>query len=112
MKNPSCFGTATVADLVSESGNKFIGSAQLYKGQALLQHGSMILARDRELFEQVFDSPVLPLELPWSQEGGVPSVETIVETLTEAASRCFGVELVNQPLSDWEWQELSAFQLN
>ncbi len=115
MKNSSCFGTATVADLVSSSGNKFIGSAQLYKGQALLQHGSMILSRDRELFEQVFGSPTLyfpPLELPWSQESGALPVETIVETLTEAARGCFGVELVNQPLSDWEWQELSAFQLN
>lgn len=52
--NPNCFGTATVADLVLADGTKLIGSAQLRRDQAILQHGSMRLTPDRGLFEQVF----------------------------------------------------------
>lgn len=43
--NPSCFATATNADLVTEDGLKLIGSAQVYRRganhTAVLQHGSI-----------------------------------------------------------------------
>ncbi|MGB3204024.1 MAG: biotin/lipoate A/B protein ligase family protein, partial [Crinalium sp.] len=52
--NPNCFGTATGADLVLADGSKFIGSAQLRRGNAILQHGSMRLTQDTTLFSQVF----------------------------------------------------------
>ncbi|MCU0527421.1 MAG: lipoate--protein ligase family protein [Elainella sp. Prado103] len=52
--NPNCFGTATAADLVTAKGMKFIGSAQLRRGPAILQHGSMRLNADLALFQQVF----------------------------------------------------------
>ena len=110
--NPSCFATATAADLVVGSGQKFIGSAQLYKGKALLQHGSMILSQDRELFEQVFGYVAPPsIKLPL-EAVGKELVDIVVTQLREAARSCWGVELVEQPLSDWEWQDLSAFQLD
>ena len=107
-RNPSCFGTATGADLVSAQGYKLIGSAQLQRKNAILQHGSLRLSRDTGLFTQVFGEPAPPLvELPIQQEGDA-LIQTVVEALTEAACRCFGIELVTQPLSEAEWQEILA----
>ncbi|MEO0687192.1 MAG: biotin/lipoate A/B protein ligase family protein, partial [Cyanobacteria bacterium J06649_11] len=55
INNPNCFGTATGSDLVTVDGCKLIGSAQLRRGNVILQHGSMRLNPDRELFKKVFD---------------------------------------------------------
>ncbi|MBD1920541.1 lipoate--protein ligase family protein [Microcoleus sp. FACHB-831] len=105
--NPSCFGTATGADLVSSDGRKFIGSAQLRRGNAILQHGSMRLQPDTQLFTQVFGEELLPVKLPISQRGDA-LIHTVVDALTSAAANCFGVELVMQPLSEDEWQAITV----
>lgn len=104
--NPNCFGTATGADLVSAQGYKLIGSAQLQRGTTLLQHGSIRLSRGTGLFTQVFGEPAPPLvELPIQQtEDGL--IQTVVKALLEAACQCFDIELVTQPLSEAEWQEI------
>jgi lipoate-protein ligase A len=52
--NPNCFGTATSADLVTVDNCKLIGSAQLRRGSAILQHGSIRLQPNAELFATVF----------------------------------------------------------
>lgn len=105
--NPNCFGTATAADLVLPDGTKLIGSAQLRQGESVLQHGSMQLAPDRELFQQVFGSPVqLPMQAqPRSPLSTSPdfSISTIVEALTTAACEVFNMQLSVQPLSPLEW---------
>jgi lipoate---protein ligase len=106
----NCFASATEADLVTATGQKFIGSAQLRRGNAVLQHGSMAIDPDGELFARAFDTPVKPVVLPFAPQGK-GRVDTAIEVLTAAAHRCFGVELVTQPLSPTEWQavyELSA----
>jgi lipoate-protein ligase A len=94
--NPNCFGTATGADLVMDSGTKLIGSAQLRRGDAILQHGSMQLHPDPTLFEQVFNVPFsahLPLNC---------SVEAIVSALLTSAQACFQMQLVTQPITPEE----------
>jgi lipoate---protein ligase len=100
--NPNCFGTATSADLVCTDGYKLIGSAQLIQSGAILQHGSMRLNPDLELFRQVFGesiasplSPILQLDLP-----------TIVDALTQAARQHFQVEFEIEPLSDRERSQI------
>ena len=104
--NPSCFATATEADLVSACGGKFIGSAQLRRGQAILQHGSMPLEPDRALFTRVFETEApASVQLPTGDRGDA-LIEIVVEALTDAASRCFGVEFVRQALSESEWQAI------
>jgi lipoate-protein ligase A len=106
--NPSCFSTATGADLLSVEGYKLIGSAQLQRENAILQHGSLRLSRDTELFTQVFGEPAPPpIKLPIQQEGDT-LIQTVIEALTESACRCFDIELVTQPLSEMEWQEIRA----
>ncbi|MBR8827993.1 MAG: lipoate--protein ligase family protein [Gomphosphaeria aponina SAG 52.96 = DSM 107014] len=96
INNPNCFGTATGADLITTTGEKLIGSAMLRQGEAILQHGSMLISPNPELFTQVFGTHAPKgIKLP---------IETIVEAICHAATHCFDIELVTQPLSDTEWK--------
>ena len=106
VRHQNCFATATSADLITATGKKVIGSAQLRRGKAILQHGSMMLSTSPDLFTQVFaqSSPCNLLELiPGSQE---QSIARIIEALTQAASLCFKIKLIEQPLSKSEWQDI------
>lgn len=101
--NPNCFGTATAADLVLTNQAKFIGSAQLRRGNALLQHGSMRLQPDPHLLRQVFgaadEAVVLPAHL-----SPATLMQTAIDALTTAAAECFSARFEVQPLSAAEWQ--------
>ena len=104
--NPNCFGTATGADLVLVDGTKLIGSAQLRRGKAILQHGSIRLEPDAELFKQVFGVEAFtPVQLPQAQRGE-DLIHTVIDALVVAACDRFGVEFVVQPLSDDEWEAI------
>ncbi|MTJ29811.1 biotin/lipoate A/B protein ligase family protein [Aphanizomenon sp. UHCC 0183] len=102
--NPNCFGTATGADLVLVDGSKLIGSAQLRKGNAVLQHGSMRLNPDPELFAKVFNQEFFyPIQFPQTI-----NQETIIKALIAAACDCFGMEIEVIPLSQDEWNLILA----
>ncbi|MGI0489430.1 lipoate--protein ligase family protein [Pantanalinema rosaneae CENA516] len=100
--NPNCFGTATTADLVMTDGRKLIGSAQLRRGDTVLQHGSIRLSPDPELFRQVFavepEFPQLPAALV-----GEDLLTMTIAALRQAAQSCFKADLQVQPLSEPEW---------
>ncbi len=106
MANPNCFSTATVADLVTTTGEKAIGSAQLRRGKAILQHGSILLSTDKNLAIKIFNQPVGKNLLELIPHRGDRSIDKIIEHLTKAASDCWEIELVEQALSDAEWQEI------
>lgn len=90
-----CFALSTAADLVTATGLKWIGSAQLRRGQAILQHGSMRLNPDPTLYEQVFQTPAPGMgHLP-----PLPPTPDIVHTLTQAAANAFGCTVLPQPLT-------------
>ncbi|PSP25205.1 MAG: biotin--protein ligase [Cyanobacteria bacterium SW_8_48_13] len=79
-------------------GWRSIGSAQMRRGDTVLQHGSMRLSSNTELFARVFGEPAPPpVDFP---------VKQVEEALIGAACLCFGIELVTQPLSEAEWQEI------
>lgn len=99
--NPNCFGTATGADLITTTGAKVIGSAQLRRGNAILQHGSMQLHPNRAVFEYVFG--VSMAEISVSPQVEHP-VTFITRALTEAARHCFSAEFSIHPLTPDEWQ--------
>lgn len=106
--NPNCFGTATGADLVLADGSKLIGSAQLRKGDAILQHGSMRLNPDPALFAQVFGESLLatlPIQL-----SPADLITAAIAALTDAASRCFDAEFVVAPLTETEMTAAIATQ--
>ena len=101
----NCFASATAADLVTKEGVKAIGSAQLRKRKAILQHGSMMLNPNAKLFEQVF--PQTSLAYLWDlMPQSNHAIVTIIEALTKAARDCFKISLITQPLSHREWQDI------
>lgn len=53
----NCFASSTAADLVHADGSKRIGSAQFWRGGRLLQHGSIQLDLDQQLWCELFASP-------------------------------------------------------
>ena len=102
----NCFATATGADLITKQGQKAIGSAQLRRRNVILQHGSLNLQDNSELFIKIFNEPApqnLLTIIPRSENRTVP---VIVEALTSAARNWFKVDLVLQPLSVAEWQDI------
>lgn len=106
IQNPSCFETATTADLVLPDGSKLIGSAQLRRKKSILQHGSMRLQPDAELFQQVFGTPIAFSGCPIGQ--GQAQVTTVVDALVAAACRCYGIQFVVEPLTTAEYQAAVA----
>ena len=96
---------ATAADLVSDRGAKRIGSAQLWHGPALLQHGSLLLDPPAALWQRLFqaDPPELP-PLPWS-------AAQLEQQLRRAAEEHLcGGELLSQTLSPQEWAAVRALE--
>lgn len=135
--NPNCFGTATAADLILPDGTKLIGSAQLRRGKAILQHGSIRITPDPHLFRQVFgEDTAVPSPDMWTNissslvstsASGEPRDATVglsthqpieadlsplqhslLEQLTKAACTCFQIEERLVPLSDEEWKNAVA----
>ncbi len=84
---PDCFGTATAADLVLPDGSKLIGSAQLRRDGAILQHGSIRLNPDAGLYQAVFG--LQGLRLPQVAED-LRSGDRVTTVLGQAAQDCFG----------------------
>lgn len=105
-QNPNCFATATNADLITEAGVKAIGSAQLRRGKAILQHGSMMLSTSKDLYTQVFaeSAPGNLLDLIKLEENR--AIAQITKSLTEAASNCFDIQFQERSLSKIEWQDI------
>ena len=115
IQHHNCFATATGSDLVTSNGNKVIGSAQLRRGKTVLQHGSMILATNPLLYEQVFGttlkenlleviSPIKDRSTRYLQSD---STAKIIQRLTEAAKVIFKINIEKQPLSIKEWQYIA-----
>lgn len=96
--NPNCFGTATEADLVLPGGQKLIGSAQKRSADTVLQHGSMRLTPDLDLFERVFGTRA-KVENPHPP---MPSIEQIIPAMITAAEICFGAKFTIGSLSPQE----------
>jgi lipoate-protein ligase A len=94
---------------VAIDGSKLIGSAQRQTQTGLLQHGSMVWAGDRRLFEQVFQQPA-----PWHQTlteltGHLP-LTNVLQTLQTAAQAHFECQLISQPLTDQEWAAIAVYE--
>lgn len=102
----NCFSRATRADLVLAGGYKLIGSAQAWSGLTVLQHGSMRIWPDPNLWQQVFQAPLI------SPNCQFPDSEIIISTLCQALEDDLGISLVSEPLTPAEWQAIKNIQNN
>lgn len=94
----NCLATNTPADLVNQVGDKLVGSALLKESRFLLQHGSLRLNSDSQLYQQVFGClPTPPVNFTETQ---------VIDALVEAAQNYFKIELRSQPLSQSEWLQV------
>jgi lipoate---protein ligase len=96
----NCFESATAADLVMTTGEKLIGSAQAWRGQTVLQHGSMQLQANPDLQRQVFGSMAVSAI---AMQHHFPTVLEIMDALTQAAVEQFGVTFEVCPFTSSEW---------
>ena len=118
IQHQNCFATATGSDLVTPQGNKVIGSAQLRRGKTILQHGSMIINTDPELYQQVFGTTlkqnllqvISPAKDRSTRYQGGDLTAKIINSLTQAAIAIFKIDLVEQPLSTNEWQDIANLE--
>lgn len=107
IRNPSCFSTATGADLVINDGRKLIGSAQVYRHGSVLQHGAIALQPDHQLLQKLFNTavPVVGLCEIGSAPGWVnfsdDLIAQLVQILTNAASKHFQAEFINCELDSF-----------
>ena len=99
----SCFASSTAADLVQTNGVKRIGSAQLWRSGRLLQHGSIQLAVDGDLWRALFRSdPPRLAALPTSAHG-------LRQLLLESAALHLPLPpVLETPLRAWELAAVSA----
>lgn len=104
----NCFRLATGADLVCNNGHKFIGSAQLWRGSTVLQHGSVSLDPDVALQRQVFGAGhVQATELPPNIRN--LDLSTIIVRLKQAAMDQLGIELNLLPITAQEWEQITTY---
>jgi lipoate---protein ligase len=105
LDQPNCFAIATDADLVLSEGTKLIGSAQAWQGTTVLQHGSMRLQPDPELYAQVFGIDATGEDFAFIEK---ITHEMVIQSLMQAAEKCFQIQLCVQPLSASEWDAIAT----
>lgn len=105
----SCFATSTAADLVHADGSKRIGSAQLWRRGALLQHGSILIEPQRALWREIFgvDPPVLP-DLPVSTAELITLLAAQARLHLPQAENDQGVEMVTLEQAAMPWHAIAA----
>ena len=99
----NCFASGTAADLVQANGAKRIGSAQLWSGACLLQHGSVLLSPPQDLWREVFNSPAPSLE-------PLPQAAVMAELQRAARDHLCGGALQTVALSAREWQQIQLLE--
>jgi len=111
----ACYLHATQADL-SLGAAKLSGSAQVWKDDAVLQHGSFVVERDVEAEGEVFSLDGVGLER-LSQTtatlatalGTAPTRDEIIDAIARAVEDTFGVLLVPGALTSEESDAAAAF---
>lgn len=105
----NCFALATAADLVTPTGYKLIGSAQLRRDRYLLQHGSIRLWPAHALSAQVFSSASYidvapPAVIPNQFDNAW--LTQLSELILSELSRTLGITLESQPLTAQELAQI------
>jgi lipoate-protein ligase A len=99
-RNSFCFSSSTVSDL-NYYGSKLVGSAQLRRGDALLQHGSVLIDQDFTILDKIFAKQDNNAGLINLKDilGFVPSYENIKNCILEGFRDFFKIEFKSDSLS-------------
>jgi len=106
----SCFAGVATGDLAWQ-GKKFLGSAQAWQGQSFLQHGSLILTPQVELWRQLLrllgQEKSLPLTSLQEILGKLPSLATLKQALRRGLEEDLGIRFRIGGLTPWEMNLLA-----
>ncbi len=97
----ACFASAAGGEVTAAGGGKVVGSAQVRRDGALLQHGSILLSGDQDLVAALTVGAAGPLdacgvaELVRAEHGGF---ERVAQAVSEAAAERWGVPTTPVPL--------------
>ncbi len=105
-RSAACFASSTRADLVVD-GRKVVGSAQLRREGAVLQHGTIYLERPTALAARLLPDERDVADLA-SLSGTAPSAEAVRDALVAGIARTFDVTLVPGALTPWETERAAA----
>jgi lipoate-protein ligase A len=106
VRRPGCFSSTTSADLLWR-GRKLVGSAQVRRGDTVLQHGAILLAPNRERLARLFpeQAPEAVVGLAEIQPDLI--VDTVIASLTAAWAAEWQTAVVSGEWSEWERQWLA-----
>lgn len=111
-----CFTATTTADLHYQ-GKKIVGSAQLRRHDALLQHGSILLCQEQNLMSELLAIKDIPVDQVQQRHANLFEITGIVVSATELIpafkkgfEETFSIELVPGELLDIEWSKVEAIK--
>lgn len=99
-RSAACFASATRADLAID-GRKVVGSAQLRRGGAVLQHGTIYLERPAALAARLLPDETDVADLA-ALLGAAPTFEVVRDAIAGGIAAAFGVALAPGALTAWE----------
>ena len=109
----ACFRDPLPGEVVA-GGRKLIGSAQWRDGEALLQHGSLLLHNDQSVVEELRIGGPGPMEVPATGLADVldplPGPADIAEALIASFARELGMEATREDLSAAEARDARSIQ--
>ncbi len=111
-KNSFCFASSTVSDL-NYNGKKFVGSSQLRRADALLQHGSILINLDFKKLAKIFKNSDESYDYINLVDiiGFIPDYKNIKNCVLEGFKNYFNIQFKNDVLSSRE-QDLAITYYN
>ena len=110
-RGPVCFNVASSHELLHR-GRKLIGSAQMRRRQAFLQHGSIPLRADARRLGSAIGTHVDAKRIAGLSDclGYDPRIDVLDHALVRGFERRFGIELVPGRRTPWEQQRIAGLR--
>ncbi len=110
-RGPVCFNVASSHELLHR-GRKLVGSAQMRRREAFLQHGSIPFRADARRLGSAIGSPADASRISSLSDalGYQPRIAELDAALIAGFERRFGIELVAGWLTPWERQRIEALR--
>ncbi len=112
--NYDCFRATTNADL-QYAGKKMVGSAQLRRKNALLQHGSILLNQEQQKMSEVFAADAPPTGGTLDRHANLFEVlnrtvpmDELEEAMQAGFSKAFNIEFEKSPLTSAEEKRIQT----